>query len=312
VGAELLAGLLLNWLAAARRRVRREGERLVRLPASALVPAAAGMRRPPLPAPLWARAAAAARSSHCFAFDRRGTEGEHEGQLGQRDTTLRWRSVGGADGERCPRVYMLPGPRAPAGWVYCLSTLAPTGATPKISPGLVALAPGAELSLLLHLPRAEAAPSGTSASVSANISLTYLASYTGMGRVVLSCVAPCACAVHTIDAHRPAVRASTYEADSFIARAEPDGTGGGGAGRATGATIPCELRLRVAPESRSGGFMFRLRGGHFFSMLPSAKAAAAAAVEEDRSSVGAHGRSGHLETRDGVLTAELRENNLPK
>ena len=47
------------------------------------------------------------------------------------------------------------------------------------------------------------------------LSLEYLASYAQMGRVSATCYGGCACASQTIDAHRPRVRASTWEQRPF-------------------------------------------------------------------------------------------------
>ena len=88
----------------------------------------------------------------------------------------------------------------PPVWFACKWSLSPFGRR-KRSPAVVALVPGATARVMVELHGMRRT----------ELSLEYLASYALMGRVTAACFGGCACASQTIDAHRPGVRASTWE-----------------------------------------------------------------------------------------------------
>ena len=107
---------------------------------------------------------------------------------------------------RCPKgssrraVYSAFLSSPPPVWFACKWSLSPFGSR-KQSPAVVALVPGATAHVTIEL-------HGVRRS---ELSLEYLASYAQMGRVSVECYGGCSCASQTIDAHRPGVRASTWE-----------------------------------------------------------------------------------------------------
>ena len=107
---------------------------------------------------------------------------------------------------RCPKgssrraVYSAFLSSPPPVWFACKWSLSPFGSR-KQSPTVVALVPGATAHVTIEL-------HGVRRS---ELSLEYLASYAQMGRVSVECYGGCSCASQTIDAHRPGVRASTWE-----------------------------------------------------------------------------------------------------
>ena len=92
----------------------------------------------------------------------------------------------------------------PPVWFACQWSLSPFGRR-KLSPAVVALVPGATARVMIELHGMRRT----------ELSLEYLASYALMGRVSAACFGGCACASQTIDAHRPGVRASTWEQGQF-------------------------------------------------------------------------------------------------
>ncbi len=92
----------------------------------------------------------------------------------------------------------------PPVWFACKWSLSPFGRR-KRSPAVVALVPGATARVMVELHGMRRT----------ELSLEYLASYALMGRVTAACFGGCACASQTIDAHRPGVRASTWENRQF-------------------------------------------------------------------------------------------------
>ena len=92
----------------------------------------------------------------------------------------------------------------PPVWFACKWSLSPFGLR-KQSPAVVALVPGATARAMIELHGVRRT----------ELSLEYLASYAQMGRVAAACYGGCSCASQTIDAHRPGVRASTWEQRQF-------------------------------------------------------------------------------------------------
>lgn len=92
----------------------------------------------------------------------------------------------------------------PPVWFECKWSLSPFGRR-KQSPAVVALVPGATARVTIELHGVRRT----------ELSLEYLASYAQMGRVSAACYGGCACASQSIDAHRPGVRASTWEQHQF-------------------------------------------------------------------------------------------------
>ena len=124
----------------------------------------------------------------------------------------------------------------PPVWFACKWSLSPFGRR-KQSPAVVALVPGATMRAMIELHGMRRA----------EISLGYLASYSQMGRISAACSGGCTCASQTIDAHRPGVRASTWEQSRFeLSRSHRTNTA-------------CVLRLVLLQASSSGSTRFSVR-----------------------------------------------------
>ena len=193
----------------------------------------------------------------CYRFD------EHMGGYLGRVRDARWESaqcIMDASPPLCGRIN--PPPPCPVGtqltsapkaWAFCLWALVLNGGVitrGKKSPGLVALSPGATLSVLLG---AIFDATGTKPASSATIVLTHLASYEHMGIVAYECEGVCACDSQQIDAHRATVNGkrsdSIFESYSIAVRPRPLSTLG----------AECVLRLQVLTNTSSGGHKFKVR-----------------------------------------------------
>ena len=157
----------------------------------------------------------------------------------------------------------------PSTWFYCGVALGhartiirgDTAIRRKLSAGLVALRPGAQL-------RARVDPLGASL---AEVHVEHLTSYEGMGMVQLDCAEGCACASQTIDAHTVANdlrNVSVYETYTFTARR----TSAAGRGRHTSRALPCELLFTLLNRSNSDGTKFKLRSLTVRTVIPNATA----------------------------------------
>ena len=84
-------------------------------------------------------------------------------------------------------------------WQYCYKSLGPR---PVPKPGLVSLASGAPMSIILDAtaPSTAGAATGASPNQSVVVALTHLVSYEGMGQATVSCITGCSCSSLTIDA----------------------------------------------------------------------------------------------------------------
>ena len=126
-------------------------------------------------------------------------------------------------------------------------------------PGMVALSPGAMLSVFLGA-IFDPMSSTTGAPSNATIVLTHLASYNHMGIVAYACEGACECASQRIDAHRATANGtrsdSTFESYNIVARPR----------RLATLAEECVLLLQVLLESSSGGHKFKVRQ---VSVLPS-------------------------------------------
>ena len=131
---------------------------------------------------------------------------------------------------------------APPVWFFCHFALS---ASRKESPGIVALAPGAQL----YLPLAVAFAAATTGSP-LTVAMLHLTSYEGMGVAYLNCVAGCQCAPERIDAHTPAKEGrrneSVFTERKFRVETLPHSQG-------------CLLALRLSAETSSGGHKFKVR-----------------------------------------------------
>ena len=125
----------------------------------------------------------------------------------------------------------------PSHWFYCGVSLGETKR--KISAGLVAMRPGAELRVRVD----------GWASSSAQLALEHLVSYEGMGTARLECIDSCTCEAQTIDAHKTSEIRNT---SVFVEHRFP-------ATRALGNARPCEVRLTLLDETRSGAHKFKVR-----------------------------------------------------
>ena len=116
----------------------------------------------------------------------------------------------------------------------------------KVSPGVLALVPGATLWVDL-----DALPSRSSASAngSVRVRISYLTSYEYMGKAILSCERRCTCTPLTLDAHRASGIGTTERNSSiFASRWFP----------ARVSATPCSLRLTVLQQTSSGGHKFKV------------------------------------------------------
>jgi hypothetical protein len=140
---------------------------------------------------------------------------------------------------------------AAGAWMHCATTL-PLDASGRllparrrVSPGLVALAPGALLDVQLDTRLA----SGHSDSTAVVLSIEYLTSYLGHGVVAARCARGCRCDERLIDAHVPSSDRTAPNASMFLDFEL----------RATGASADCALQLLVLATSASGQHKFKIR-----------------------------------------------------
>ena len=133
----------------------------------------------------------------------------------------------------------------PDGWVYCHRSLkSSTRAPRKVSPGVMALVPGAILEAEIDTRLAGMGRRNPNARL--KVVLEYLTSYEGMGVASVSCTASCRCSVQTIDAHR----AGQLRNESVFSSHEFD---------VLGAHSSCTLRVSLLHASSSSGHQFKLR-----------------------------------------------------
>jgi hypothetical protein len=158
---------------------------------------------------------------------------------------------------------------AAGAWMYCynalpldehgrLRTKGGESVRRKVSPGLVALAPGALLDVPLDT-RLSAEASNASAAV--RVAVEYLTSYEGHGVVRARCARGCRCDEATVDAHVPRAE----PADGSAAAAS-NASGAPNASTflsfelaVTGASADCALQLLVLKETSSGRHKFKVR-----------------------------------------------------
>lgn len=150
----------------------------------------------------------------------------------------------------CPRSVQQGAETAANVWFFCdralqhvpitatLSTSTKLGSG-KISPGVLAVVPGATLWVELDL-----LPSWGSALArgAVRIRISYLTSYVHMGMAAVGCDAHCSCEPQTLDAHRR-VNESIFASHWFPARVT---------------SSPCVLRLTVLATTSSGGHKFKV------------------------------------------------------
>ena len=147
----------------------------------------------------------------------------------------------------------------PGNWFYCGVSLGE--ARRKISAGVVAMVPGAQL---------RARVDGWTVAAEATMSLEHLVSYEGMGTARLECVDGCECAPQRIDAHKTnEIRnVSVFESHSFPVRAArarlfaADGTP---------EQWKCEVMITLLQETRTGSHKFKVRSLEVTSSLPTGK-----------------------------------------
>ena len=299
-GVAYLSELLVHWLDSALaswRALRRDVPHL--LPR---------LSRPPrsLGEPLHAANGRAAPPARCYSFmrERGGGDLELGGRAGggislqvnaQATRPVEWRNVGNVPGgggapaaAQCPRGIGSAGGQAaleafvgsrPSGWFFCKHAL---GTTRKVSPGVLALVPGAtmEASFDLQLAAQPGARAGSDGDARGGVTLTleYLTSYERMGVASVRCLSGCACEAQLLDGHRTdAVRnVSTFAALTFPVRVAPARGGRAGGKRGAGAAEPCVLEFKVLAGTRSGGHKVKLRSAT--ALWPSSTAAPATAV----------------------------------
>ena len=143
-------------------------------------------------------------------------------------------------------------------WIYCYQVLTPSGLG-KVSPGVMAFAPGATLTAVLDTrmesaiaaPAAAAAAAGAAGAAGGSVlaSLSYVSSYENQGRLTVRCARGCRCEEQRLDAHRTYAaqerNVSVVEEHAFVI---------------AGASAMCELQLQVRRATSSGGHQFQLRG----------------------------------------------------
>ena len=228
-----------------------------------------------LPPPLHAENAAAQSPTRCYAFTRDEGQAAADGTLSiQLKRPIRWATRAVCRGKQeCDHLYsdaaascpvegssrgafdeFLRDP--PAGWFFCGLSL-PTGTRlegldasavlrRKISPGVLALVPGATL-------RAEVdpdvgQPKGRAGGL-VRMAISYLTSYEGMGKAAVSCRAACSCDQTVIDAHRDTKAGARKESVFETASLEV-------ASHAHGA---CHLVIELLTSTSSGQHKFKVR-----------------------------------------------------
>lgn len=149
------------------------------------------------------------------------------------------------------------------GWAFCLRALTnslPLRGVPqgKISPGVMALAPGALIEVVVD--SRITGSGGSDPAASLTITLEHLTSYEGMGVAMVRCVDNCLCQPQWIDAHRtsPVRNASVFVTHAFDVR---------------GAHERCVLQVRLLRVSRpgGGGNQFKLRTLQVITARPEAQ-----------------------------------------
>ena len=221
---------------------------------------------PSLPPPLH-EANRKQSSSRCYGFKAQGdanAQALHPVTWCSSEKTAHHAAKGSGEGCRraqehlCPAIILNSGPKGtsafdaflaqpPKYWFYCRFAL--TRGVRKISPGVLALAPGATLLATVDVGMIDGA---ASESV---IKLEYLVSYERMGIARLHCSGGCSCEPQTIDAHQlgEVRNVSIFTQYAFRVQA------GGRAANGKRASRDCELALRVLAQTSSGGHKFKVR-----------------------------------------------------
>ena len=156
---------------------------------------------------------------------------------------------------------------APPLWFFCEHPLGNVSVAPlthaaqnvgarKLSPGAVAIHPGATLRLKLTVSEGTtASPDATRATRTRDISLLYLRSYEHMGVATVACADGCACNLTQIDAHAPSrgQLLSSFETRTIHGVTMASRVDG------TLRLDSCTLVLRVTDSTRSGEHKFKVR-----------------------------------------------------
>ena len=268
-GTEVMTDLLAHWLDASIARVATDAT-------------AAPPRPPPLPlervfdVTAVDKAQASARHAACYSMLEGGSSYQKSNHLvyqrlrpnpwvtaycarrpghSRLDATLSGCSSYNRNVRCTPDVVRPPSPNNQPVWFYCFKAFRADGTLGKKSPGVLALHPGATLDLRVDTRlhdsfNAHGGVGGGATNASAAVltaKLLYLRSYNGMGRIELSCHFGCACATHTLDAHRVSLtdrNISVYDDHTFDVH---------------GASASCVLRARIVRGTSSGGHKFKLR-----------------------------------------------------
>ena len=147
---------------------------------------------------------------------------------------------------------------APRGWFYCHTALIVKRGVirrGKVSPGLVALLPGAALEVALVLSLRER--SGSHSLI--RLGIKFLTSYEHMGIVHLSCRGDsCSCPDGRIDAHRPRSQDSTFEQIELTIKLVGSWQSLSRSNRVSDIFGRCSLVVHVANDTSSGGHKFKL------------------------------------------------------
>ena len=255
-GSAHMTDLLMNWL------LREAGD------GSTLVESAS------LPSPLYSKMSAdmatvlSGKTARCYSL---GHQGEHAPSRSKRAVAWRTASCSMSKGSTANAVAWPPNGcsvfayerKACASyssaaslrglWAYCYTSLPLTedlllqpGVTRKVSPGLVAVAPGALLHLTIDTRLASNMDYADKdyARSKLLVSIDYLTSFERAGVVRVSCTHGCTCAETRVDAHRAGQAASVFE-DLIL--------------NVDGSSAECGLQLLVLNETSSGGHKFKVR-----------------------------------------------------
>ena len=256
-GTEYLTDLLANWL---ERGLGLRGERAGggshdeerwRTRGSATIEEAGSTPWPSaLPEPLHMQNRQPAPDGVCYSFGKMRSKAKSA--ISQRMRNLDWSTAQCRSDGACEPLNHTVCPRsntarsADPGFSYCQRALSGKGGKGgKVSPGALALLPGAQLEFA---PDTRLLSGGTRADPQARLQagLEYLISYESMGRAVLRCESRCSCREQRLDAHRT----STVHNESVFIRHF---------WQIRGATDTCRISLRVLSESSSGGHKFKVR-----------------------------------------------------
>ena len=244
-GTDYLFDTLVNWLERG-LGLREQGDAASRQGPTAAIGAGT------LPQPMHPQNENVGPDGTCYTF---GNAGSTKSPISQRMRNVPWRSAQ-CDAERCEFVRARECPDAnsrefrtggpPPGWSFCKRSLNMRGgAIGKISPGVLALKPGAELEFTPDT-RVQSSGAADDPRLKVQAGLEFLVSWEGMGRVALRCVRGCTCHEQRLDAHRT----SNVHNESIFLRHFF---------HLRGAAADCTLALRVLNESSSGAHKFKVR-----------------------------------------------------